>query len=209
MRNVAGGTEPEHPGHSRVNLSADLLQGAITPDGVFSVITGGLLGSFLLFPHGGQLFFRAEAGIGHALLHQLFGINVVNVRPLPLIIGAICAAVTVCGGALIKLNAVMLQRFNQHLYRTGNLPLGIGVLHPQEQNAAALMGHTLGGQALDQIAQMDKTGGGGGHAGDDGALGYISGRKFLLQLLRRHGDIGKKKFCQCLLIHNNYLFWMI
>ena len=103
----------------------------------------------------------------------------------------------------------MLQRFDQHLHRAGNLPLGIGILNPQKEHAAALVGHALRGQALNQISQMDKPGGGGSHSGDNRSLRHIPRRVFGFQLLRGHGDMGEQKLCQCKVIHCFYLFLMI
>ena len=64
---------------------------------------------------------------------------------LPLTIRAVITIVTINGGTLVKMDPIMLQRFDQHFDGAGNLPLGIGILHPKKQNAAALMGHPLRG----------------------------------------------------------------
>ena len=119
----------------------------------------------------------------------------VDTGALTLTVGAIAAVVAIDGGTLVKVDAIVLQRFNQNLHRTGNLPLRIGVLHPQEQNAAALMRHALTGQTLHQIAQMDKAGGGGSHTGDNSSFGQISLGIFFFQLLAGGGDIGEQKRC--------------
>ena len=191
--NAAGGAEPEHPGVSGVQLSLDVLQGAIPPDGVLAVIAGVFLVGLLGFPHGGQFLFRTEAGICLALRNQLLGVDMVDVCPLTLAVRTVNAIVALHGGAFVKGNAVMLQGFDQHLHRTGNFPLGIGVLHPKEQHAAGLVGHPLGGQPLHQIAQMDKTGGGGGHPGDHSALRQLTGREALLHGLRGFVYVRKQK----------------
>ena len=104
------------------------------------------------------------------------------------------------------MNAIVLQGFNQNLHRTGDFPLGIGILYPQKQHAAALMGHPLGGKSLHQIAQMDKAGGGGCHPGDNCPFRDIAGGIFGFQLLTGHGDIRKQQLGQCVKIHSNYLF---
>jgi hypothetical protein len=85
------------------------------------------------------------------------------------------------GSAFVKVDAIVLQGVDEHFYGTGNFPLGIGIFHAQEQHAAALVRHPLGGQTLYQIAQMDKAGGRGSHTGDDCAFGILSGREFLFQ----------------------------
>ena len=206
---ISRGAEAQHPAHSSIQLGFDVLQRTVTPDGILTIVAGGLLGGLLLFPHGGQLLFGAEAGIGHTLLHQLFGVHMVDVRPLPLAVGAVFSLVAIHSGALVKLDAIVLQGVNQHLHSPGNLPLGIGILYPQEQHTAALMGHALGGQALHQVAQVDKAGGGGSHAGNDGTLGHVPRGIFCFQLLRRHGDVGKKQLSQFLIIHGIYLFMLI
>ena len=198
----AGGTEPENPGHSGIQLGLNVLHGAIPPHGIFPIVAGGLLVRLLLLPHGGQLLLGAEAGIGHALGDQLFGVDMVDIRPLTLAVGAVGAVVAIHGGALVKVDAVVLQGVNQNLHRAGNLPLGIGVLHPQEQYAAALMGHPLGGQTLHQIAQMDKTRGGGSHPGNHRALGQPPGGIFFFERLRSFCHVGEQKRGQCLIIHS-------
>ena len=67
--NAALGTEPENPGISGSQLRLNVLHGTVAPDGVFSVVAGGLLVRLLLFPKGGQLVLRAEAGVGFSLGH--------------------------------------------------------------------------------------------------------------------------------------------
>ncbi len=201
--NGAGGAEPKHPGLARVQLGTDVLQRTVTPDGVRSIVAGGLLIGFLPFPHGVQLVLGAEAGVGHALGNQLLGVDVVDGRPLTLTVGAVKTVVAVHGGTLVKVDAVVLQGVDEHLHRAGNLPLGIGVLHPEEQNAAALVGHPLGGQALHQIAQVDKAGGGGSHPGDDGTLRDAAGGIFFFQRLRGFRHVRKQKLGKCLIIHTN------
>ena len=192
---VTGGAEPQYPGLPGGELRLNVFHGAVTPDGVGTVVAGGFLVRLLLFPHGGQFLFRAEAGIGFSFFYQLLGVHMVDTGALTLTVGAIAAVVAIDGGTLVKVDAIVLQRFNQNLHCTGNLPLCIGVLHPQEQHAAALVCHTFTGQTLHQIAQMDKAGGGGSHTGDNSPFGHISGGIFFFQLLAGGGDIGEQKRC--------------
>ena len=112
---------------------------------------------------------------------------------LTLTVGAVCAHIAVYGSTLIEGNAVVLQSIDQHLHGTGDLTLGVGVLYTQKKHAAALVRHPLRGQALHQIAQMDKTGGGGGHTGDHGTLRGIAAGEPGLHSLRCFGNIGEKK----------------
>ena len=70
------------------------------------------------------------------------------------------------------------------------------------------MSHPLGGQALDQVAKVDKTGGGGSHTGDDSTLGNISQGETVLQHFGGIRHMGKQKIGQCLMIHNIYLFFV-
>ena len=130
----------------------------------------------------------------------------VNIRPLALPVGAVAAVVAVDGSALVKVNVVVLQRFNQNLHSPGNLPLGIGVLHAKEQYAARPVGHPLGDHALYQVAQVDEACGRGGHAGHDGPFRQVPLGESRLQLLGGGGYIGKQKISQCLIIHKIYLF---
>ena len=203
--NGAGGTEPQDPGLSGVEGGLNVLHGTVAPDGVGAVVAEVDLFGLLVGAHLGQLLLRAEAGVGVALLNQLFRVDVVDVRPLPLTVGAVVAAVAGLGGALVKADAVVGQSVDEHLHSARHLSLGVGVLHPQEENAAALVGHTFGDQALNQIAQMDKACGRGGHAGDDRALGDLALGEARLQLLRRGGHMGKQKLCKFHRVHCRYL----
>ena len=190
---AAGGAEAEHPGFSGIQLSLDLFQGAVTPDGIGAIIAGGFLVGLLLLPHGRKLLLGAEAGIGHALQNQLLGIDMVNVRSLPLMVGTVNAHISIQGCAFIKMNPVVLQGVDQNLHGAGDLPLGVRILHPEEQHAAALVGHTFRGQTLHQVAQMDEAGGGGSHPGDNSPFRKISGGETLLQGLRSIGYMGKQQ----------------
>ena len=199
--NGAGGTETENPGIPGLQLGTDLLHGAVTPDGIFSVVAGGFLILLLLFPHGGKLLFGAEAGIGFPLGYQLFGIYVVNGSLLTLAVGAVVSGIAVHGGAFVKMDAVVLQSVDEHLHRAGNLSFGIGILHPEEKHTAALVGHPLGGQPLHQVAQMHKASGGGGHTGNDRTLRNLTGRVLLFKRFGRIGYIGKQEIGKGLIIH--------
>ena len=100
------------------------------------------------------------------------------------------------------MNVVVLQGFNQHLHRAGNLPLGVGVFHTEKQYAAGLMRHPLGDHALHQIAQMDKTGGGGRHPGADCAFRQFPPGILILNIFRRLRYVGKQKRGKCQIVHN-------
>ena len=65
--------------------------------------------------------------------------------PLTLTVRPIDAIVAVNGCALVKPDSIVLQGIDENLHSTGNFPFGIGVLHPEEQNAAALVSHSLRG----------------------------------------------------------------
>ena len=197
----AGGAEPQHPGVTGGKLGADVLHGPVPPDGVITVVAGGLFIGLLLFPHGGELLLGAEAGVGLALRYQFLGEHMVDARPLPLAVGAVSPKVPIDGGTLVKVDVVVLQGVDEHLYRSGDLPLGIGILHPEEENAAGLVGHPLGDHALDQVAQVDKACGGGGHPGHHGPFRQVSLGEALLQLLGGGGHIGKQQLGQCFIIH--------
>ena len=117
---------------------------------------------------------------------------------LPLTIGTVDAVVAIVGSAFVKLNTVVLQSVNQNLHSAGNFPLGIGVLNTKEQHTAALMAHTLGNCALNQVAQMDKAGGRGGHTGNYSALGKVSDRIACFYHFRGVSDMGKQQLRKCL-----------
>ena len=200
--NAALGTEPQDPGISGGQLCLNVLHGAVAPDGILAIVAGGLLVRFLLFPKGGQLVLRAEAGVGFALGHQLFGVNVVDRGSLTLTVWAVSAVVTVHGRALVKVDVVEFQGVDQHFYRAGDLPLGVGILNPEVQHAAGLVSHPLRNRALHQIAQVDKSGRGGSHPGDHRALGKVALREPGFQLLGSFGHVRKKQFGKRLIIHS-------
>ena len=97
----------------------------------------------MLLTHGGKLFFCAEAGVSIALFYQFLGVDVINLRPLALPVGTISAHVPIHGSTFVKGDAIVLQGVDQHFHSSGNLPFGVGILHPEEQDAAGLVGHTL------------------------------------------------------------------
>ena len=127
----------------------------------------------------------------------------VDCGSLALAVGAVSAVVAVNGSAFIKIDIVKFQGVDQHLNCAGNFPLGIGVLHPEKQHAAGLVGHPLGNGALHQVAQMDKAGGGGGHPGYNRALGQAALGKTRFQFLRRCGYVGEEQFGKRLIIHSH------
>ena len=129
----------------------------------------------------------------------------VDLCALTLAVGAVSAVVTGDGRALVKVDAVVLERVDQHLDRTGNLALGIRVLHAQKQHAAGLVRHALGDQPLHQIAQMDKAGGRGRHARDNCAFRQIARREALFHVFRRRRDVGEQKLSKPCCIHESYL----
>ena len=189
--NRTGASETQYPGVAGIQLSLDVLQTAIPPDGILAVVAKVHLGLFLLLSHGSQLFLSAEAGVGLAFRHQFFGEYMVNSSPLALLVWAVGAAVAVFGKALVKLNAVVLQGVDENLHSAGDLSLGVSILHPQEQHTAALVAHSLRNSALYKVAQVDKTGGRGGHAGNDRALRQAAGREAGVHIRRRVRYMGK------------------
>ena len=116
----------------------------------------------------------------------------VNGSTLTLTVGAVVAVVTVDGSAFVKLNAVVLQGVDQNFHSAGNFPLGVGVFHPKEQNAFTLVSHTLCNQTLDQIAQMDKTGGRGSHTGHNCAFCQLALGETGFHFVRSFRDIGEQ-----------------
>ena len=176
-------------------LGLNVLHRTVTPEGIGAPVAEVVLGGLLLFMHGGQLILRAEAGVSLALLHQLFGIHMVNGGTPALTVRAVAAVVTVNGGTFVKADVIVAQSVDEHLYGTGHFPFRVRILHPQEQHTAALVAQPLGDGALHQIAQMDKAGGGGSHTGDDCTLREISCGEACLQILRCVGHIGKQKIC--------------
>ena len=205
---AAGAAEPQNPGIAGIQLCLHIFQGTVTPDGVLTVVTGGFLGSFLLFAHGTQLFLGAEAGIGQTFGHQLLGENMVDGSTLTLTVGTVVAVVTVNDSAFIELNTVVLQGVDQNFHSAGNFPLGIGIFHTKEQNTFTLVCHTLCDQPLNQVAQMDKAGGGGSHTGDDGTFRQIPLGEAGIHFFRGFGNIGEQQLGKSLIIHNKNLFFI-
>ena len=122
---------------------------------------------------------------------------------LALTVGAVGAGIAVDGRALVKVDAIVLQRIDEHLHGARHLTLGVRILHAEEQHAAGLVRHTLGDKALHKVAQMDKARGGGSHAGDDRALGKVAGGITRLKVFRRFRHVRKEQGGKSFLIHNN------
>ena len=197
-----GGFEAQNPGITSCNLSLDFLNIAVTPDGIFAVIAGGFFVCFLLLTHGCQFFLSGEAGICLSLGNQLLGIYMIDGSSLTLAVRTVSTVVTGVGSTLVKENVVMLQRVNQNFHSAGNFTLGVGIFYAQKQHTAALVGHTFRNHTLNQVAQMDKAGGRGGHTGNHSSFGNITQWETLLQCFRGVCYIGKQKISQCLIIHN-------
>jgi len=133
----------------------------------------------------------------------------VNGSTLTLTVGTVITVVAVDGGAFVEIDAVVLQGVDQHFHSAGNFPLGISIFHPQEKNTAALVSHTLGGQTLHQVAQMDEAGGRRCHTGDNSALGNITKGELFLQRFGSVSYIGKQKVGENLIIHKTYLVYIV
>ena len=110
-------------------------------------------------------------------------------RALALAVRAVGAVVAVDRRALVKDDAVMMQRVDEHLDRAGHLALGVGVLHAQEEHAAGLMRHALGDQTLNQISEMHEARRRRRHARHDRALGQLALRIARLERVRRLGHV--------------------
>ena len=187
----AGGAETKDPRTAQSQLGLDVFQAPVPPDSPGAIVSKVNLLLFLLLPHGGELLLGAEAGVGPAFFHQFLGIDVVNLCPLPLAVGTVGAGISLYGSALVKEDAIVLKCVNQDLHGAGNLPLCVCIFHPEEQNAAGLVGHPLGDQALHQIAQVYEAGGTGSHPCDDRSGGYVPGGIPLLQGFRCLGHLGE------------------
>ena len=106
---VAFAAKTKHPAFIFCQSGLNILKGAVAPNGPLAVIAGVYAFGFLRLAHGGKLVLGAKAGIGFALGNQLPGIHVVDVRTLPLTVGAVDTAVAIHGGALVKVDAIVLQ----------------------------------------------------------------------------------------------------
>ena len=96
-------------------------------------------------------------------------------------------------GALVKVDAVMSQRLDQTLGRTGNLTLCVGVLNSQIEYAAALVRQTLTNRGGEQAAEMHKACGAGRETGDLCALGELTRGICCLNIGRCLGDLREQQ----------------
>ena len=190
---AAGGTKAKDPGLSGRQLCLNVCHGTVTPNGVGSIIAGGFFLCLLLLPDGVQFLLRAEARVGHPLRNQLLGVDVINPGPLALTVRTVNAVVTIDGCPFIETDIIMLQRVDEYLHGAGDLPLGVGVLHPEKQHASGLVSHPFGNHALHQIAQMHKAGRGRRHPGDHSSFRQVPLGKPCFHFLRSLGHIGKQK----------------
>ena len=201
--NGAGGAEAQHPRLACGNGRLDILDGTVTPYGIFAVVAKVDLFGLLLGAHGSQLLLGTEAGVGITLQDELLGVDVVDRGALALAIGAVSAGIAVDGRALVKVDAIVLQRVDEHLHGARHLALGVRILHAEEQHAAGLVRHALGDKTLHKVAQMDKARGGGSHAGNDRALGKVAGGITRLKVFRRFRHVREEQGGKSFLIHNN------
>ena len=201
----AGRAEAQHPRLSLRKRRCNVLDGTVAPKGIFPIVAEIDLLGLLRGAHGGQLLFGTKAGVGVSLFNKLLCIDMIDVRALPLAVGAVSTHIAVLRRALIKMNAIVLQGVDQHLHRAGDLALGIGVLHAKEEHAARLVRHAFGDESLHQIAEMHKARRRRCHTRNDRALRRLACGIARLQFLRRGRNIREQKLCQCGRIHHKYL----
>ena len=191
----------QHPGPALGQLFFYLLQRQIPAFGEGAVIAEIELLGLLLLPQSGQLLLRAEAGVGPALFDQVFGHGLIYLLPLPLTVGAVVAPVfrlsrLVQQHALVEGHAEKVHHGQQGLHRARHFPLGVGVLHPEDDETAALVGQPFADGGVVQVAQMHEAGGRRADAGDLGALGQVPRREGRLHIFRGLIYVGEQQFRQ-------------
>ena len=145
--------------------------------------------------HFGKLLVGGEHGISSSFFNQFFGVYVVKRCTLALTVRTILTKVAVGNCALVENNAVMRQSFYKCFSRTLNLTLCVGVLNTKIENAARLMCKTLTNCYGEHTSEVNKSCGAGSKTRYLCALGKLSGRETLFQLVRSGCDVREKKLC--------------
>ncbi len=156
---LGGDVLADDPGLARVQLRLDLLPGQVQ---AVLVVLEGLALLLGRLAAGVQALLGAEAVIGVAGFHQLFGEGHVGVLALGLHIGA-------AGAAHVR-TLVVAQPGGGHgfvddLHRAGDLALLVGVLDAQYELAPGAAGIQIGVQRGAQVAQVHVARGAGGESG--------------------------------------------
>ena len=118
----------------------------------------------LLGVEGFQTLLGAEAVVGLALCHQLFGVLLEHPHPLALDVGADGAAHI---GAFVPQQAGLPQGVVDDVHSTLDVAALIGVLDAEDEGAVVVLGHQVGVQCGAQVANMHITRGRGGKSGAD------------------------------------------
>ena len=150
---------PDDIGNSRRQLFGYFLLGKVA---AVAVIAGRNAGGLLHLAHLLQPLLIAEAVVGVAAFHQLFGVCLKHIHPLALDIGAHGSADI---GTLIPQKAGLLQRLVDDLHGALYLTLLVGVLYPQQKTAVIAFGHQIGKQRSAEIAHVHIAGGAGRKTG--------------------------------------------
>ena len=202
VRRVALRAEAQHIRLARADAPLGLVERQVAVFGPFAVIAEINLFALLLGAHFGKLLLRAEAGVRLALQHELLGEGVVDVRALPLPIGAVCPAVAALERALVEDQPEGTQAGADHFRPVGDLALGVGVLDAQKEYAARLVRQPFVGQRAVQITEMDKAGRAGRDARDLRALRQLTLGIEALVIVRVPLHVGKQQLCKPFKAHN-------
>ena len=129
-----------------------------------AVVVGHLAVGALLGVEGLQTLLGAEAVVGLALCHQLFGVLLEHPHPLALDVGADGAAHI---GAFVPQQAGLPQGVVDDVHSALDVAALIGVLDAEDEGAVVVLGHQVGVQRGAQVANMHITRGRGGKSGAD------------------------------------------
>ena len=119
-----------------------------------AVVVGHLAVGALLGVQGFQTLLGAEAVIGLALSHQLFGVLLEHAHALALHIGADRAADV---RAFVPQQAGLPQGVVDHIHRALDVAALIGIFDAQDERTILVLGHQVGVQGSAQVAHMHIT----------------------------------------------------
>ena len=128
----------------------------------------------------------------------------IDLHPLPLSVGPIVAVIPIQGGALVKLQAKVVEHLEDGLHAAGYRALEVGVLNAQVEDPVAQVGQPLVGDGAEQVPQVHKACGAGGNPGDLCPLRQIAGGIAPLQVLRCRGHTAKEALSQIIIVHSSH-----
>ena len=201
MIRAAAACKTDDEGHALLQTLLDIFIAVAAFFGIFSINAGHLFGSFLGGAQCRDFLLAEEAGISQSPAHQILDENLIDGATSALIIRTVVPRFPVLAGALIEMDAEILQGIDDGVNGAFYIALVVGIFDAQIEEAAALMGQPFINKGTIQVAEMDETRGTWAKACDPGTLGKHSLGEGRFNIGRGFGDRREQKFRQFIVIH--------